>query len=43
MRFGVREVPLEVDSEWRDKMSRKDRAIVSALTAPLRSRYEYRG
>lgn len=32
---------LRLDDEWRTRMGRRDRAIVSATTAPLRRRYGY--
>lgn len=42
MRFGRRDLKLRVDAEWREKMSTRDRALVSVLTAPLRGKYNYR-
>ena len=31
------EVVLRLDDEWRERMSRRDRAMVGAMTAPVRS------
>lgn len=42
MRFGQRDIKLKLDAEWREKMSTRDRALVSLLTAPLRRKYQYR-
>jgi UDP-N-acetylglucosamine transferase subunit ALG13 len=42
MRFTTGEVPLRRDEEWRDRMPKRARAVVSAVTAPLRARYGYR-
>jgi UDP-N-acetylglucosamine transferase subunit ALG13 len=41
MRFDRGRVPLRVDDEWRRKMNRNDRALVSAITWPLLVRYGY--
>ncbi len=43
MRFRERDVKLKLDAEWREKMSSRDRALVSALTGPLLRKYEYKG
>jgi UDP-N-acetylglucosamine transferase subunit ALG13 len=42
MRFGQRDIKLRLDAEWREKMSTRDRALVSVLTSPLRRKYNYR-
>lgn len=42
MRFGRRHIKLRLDTEWREKMSARERAMVSLLTAPLRRKYNYR-
>jgi len=41
MRFRTGRVPLRHDTEWRGKMPKRDRAVVTALTAPLLSKYGY--
>ena len=41
MRFHRGRVPLRVDDEWRRKMDRNDRVLVSAITWPLLARYGY--
>jgi UDP-N-acetylglucosamine transferase subunit ALG13 len=41
MRFDRGRVPLRVDDEWKRKMERSDRALVSAITWPLLVRYRY--
>jgi UDP-N-acetylglucosamine transferase subunit ALG13 len=43
MRFDRGQVPLRVDDEWRRKMDRNDRVLVSAITWPLLLRYGYLG
>jgi hypothetical protein len=42
MRFSDGAVPLRVDDAWRSAMDRRDRALVTALTAPGMLRYGYR-
>lgn len=41
MRFTAGHVDVEADEEWKIKMSRRDRQLVSALTSGLRRRYGY--
>ncbi|MDQ4004846.1 MAG: sulfotransferase [Actinomycetota bacterium] len=41
MRFKSGSLELRPDVEWREKMQRKDRRVVSALTWPLLMRYGY--
>jgi hypothetical protein len=41
MRFHRGHVPLRVDDEWKRKMDRNDRVLVSAITWPLLLRYGY--
>ena len=41
MRFGGRELKLRLDDAWRTKLSRRDRRVVTALTAPLLTAYGY--
>lgn len=41
MRFRTGEVALRPDTEWRERMSRRDRFLVEAVTVPLRRRYHY--
>ncbi len=43
MRFDRGSVTLQPDTRWRTEMPKIDRALVSALTWPLRRRYGYRG
>jgi UDP-N-acetylglucosamine transferase subunit ALG13 len=43
MRFKKGPAPLRADEEWRTKMARKDRTIVTATTWPLLARYGYLG
>lgn len=40
-RFETGAVELRLDHEWRKKMTRRDRAIVTGLTFPLLKRYHY--
>ena len=42
MRFQTGDIALRLDTEWRTAMGRRDRRVVSAITAPLRWRYGYR-
>ncbi len=35
MRFRTGRTPLRIDEEWRDRLPRRDRAVVTALTWPL--------
>ncbi|MGK5531986.1 sulfotransferase [Streptomyces sp. URMC 129] len=42
MRFTSGPVPLRVDDAWRSAMAPRDRAVVTALTAPGMLRYGYR-
>jgi hypothetical protein len=42
MRFSDGTVPLRVDDAWRSAMTRKHKAVVTALTAPGMLRYGYR-
>jgi hypothetical protein len=42
MRFRVGEIDLQLDEGWKARMSRQDRRVVDAITAPLLSRYGYR-
>jgi hypothetical protein len=42
VRFEQGSVKLVLDREWREKMPRRDRMIVTALTMPLLLRYGYR-
>ncbi len=41
MRFQTGEVALRPDTEWRERMPRRDRLLVEAVTAPLRIFYGY--
>ncbi|MCW2612153.1 MAG: Sulfotransferase family protein [Cryptosporangiaceae bacterium] len=41
MRFQTGHVPLRADDEWRTKLPRGHRRLVSVLTLPLRLRYGY--
>jgi hypothetical protein len=41
MRFASGEVPLRLDDEWRSKLSRSQRSIVSLITWPLLWKYGY--
>lgn len=41
MRFTTGEVTLRPDVEWREKMARRDRLGVAALTLPLRTALGY--
>lgn len=41
LRFGSGEVTIRPDTEWRARMSTRDRAIVTATTLPLLARYRY--
>jgi UDP-N-acetylglucosamine transferase subunit ALG13 len=41
MRFQTGHIPLRADDEWRTKLPRAHRRVVSALTLPLRLRYGY--
>jgi hypothetical protein len=43
MRFTVGPVPLRRDDAWRSALPPRQRRLVGALTAPLLSRYGYRG
>lgn len=38
-RFRYGEIPLDVDEAWRDRMSRRDRILVTAIGLPLLVRY----
>jgi hypothetical protein len=40
-RFQQGKITLWADTEWRDKLHRRDRALVTALTWPLLLRYGY--
>lgn len=40
-RFATGLVPLKPDDEWRTGMQRRDKVLVTALTAPLLGRYGY--
>ncbi len=42
MRFKQGDIRLRVDTEWQEKLPRRDARIVSALSAPLLGRYGYR-
>ncbi|MCP4226047.1 MAG: sulfotransferase [Actinomycetia bacterium] len=39
MRFGGQELTLRLDDAWRTKLPRRDRQVVTAITAPQLSRY----
>lgn len=41
MRFSEGTVPLRADDAWRSAMRRRDRAVVTAMTAPAMLRYGY--
>ncbi len=41
LRFGGRDTPLRLDDAWRRCLPRRDRAVVTALTAPLLTAYGY--
>jgi hypothetical protein len=41
MRFSVGTVKLVADEEWRQRMRRRDRVLVTAITGPLLRRYRY--
>ena len=41
MRFETGDMRLKLDEAWREKLSPKDRIIISAMTAPLLRRYAY--
>lgn len=41
MRFRTGRVEIRRDDAWRSKLPRRDRALVSLLTAPLLARYRY--
>jgi hypothetical protein len=41
-RFEVGPLELRPDEEWRDRLPRRDRWVVEAVTAPLLGRYGYR-
>ncbi len=43
MRLGHRSITLRLDDDWRTQLPVRDRRVVSALTAPLRLVYGYRG
>jgi hypothetical protein len=43
MRFKTGEVTLRPDTEWTEKMPRRDRWTVAGMTAPLRLALGYRG
>jgi len=40
-RFRTGRVPIQIDDEWRDAMSRPRKALVTALTWPVLMRYNY--
>jgi hypothetical protein len=40
-RFQVGLVPIELDDAWQTEMPRGSRSLVTAITAPLLSRYGY--
>jgi UDP-N-acetylglucosamine transferase subunit ALG13 len=42
MRFSVGAVALKPDEQWRSRMKRFDRTVVTALTYPMLRRYRYR-
>ena len=42
MRFKSGNLRLELDDEWREVMSKRDRQTVEAITWPLLTRYGYR-
>lgn len=41
MRFAEGPVPLRTDQAWKTRLPRRDRLTVSALTAPMLSKYKY--
>lgn len=41
LRFGSSELTLRLDDAWRTKLERRDRATVTAITAPLLARHRY--
>lgn len=41
-RFGGGEVTIQPDAEWSERLSARDAAVVTAVTAPLLGRYGYR-
>jgi hypothetical protein len=43
MRFRTGRVEIRSDDAWRTRLPRRDRAVVSLLTAPLLARYRYVG
>jgi hypothetical protein len=43
MRFVTGQLPLAVDDEWRGALTRRQRSVVTVLTAPLLRRYGYVG
>jgi hypothetical protein len=43
MRFKVGSIELALDGEWREKMSRRDRRLMTGLTLPLLALYGYLG
>ncbi len=43
MRFSSGRIPLVVDDAWRDRLPVKSRRVVTALTMPLLSGYDYLG
>jgi hypothetical protein len=42
-RFQTGSIELRLDGEWKEKMKRSDKAIVTILTWPLLLRYGYLG
>lgn len=41
MRFRTGEIEIRADEAWREALPARDRALVAALTAPIRPRYNY--